>query len=213
MTTHDEEEPDRQVTDAGTDSEAADVAGATSTAANPRVRVEQLQHLLGAVIQRLTVLEQSHRRVSAAVDTADHEGPPAMDPAPWVWYVPPELTADPQANVHLFVAWYNEVYVGSENGRARPIPACWDQHPGLAMEIAALAALWHSANRGRGATPRDAQTWHHQWRPAFINRLPEWIHPHCLDGYHRVAGAAPRTNRFAPAPPELGGDTNGKDTK
>lgn len=161
--------------------------------------IEQLEHVVGVLIRRTTMLEQSLQRRTATVETStDGEGRAPMEPAPWVWYEPPELTADPEHNVHAFVSWFNQTYAGSPSGRARRIPSCWEQHPGLAMEVSALAALWHAANRGRGAHPRDATLWHHQWRPGLISRLTDWVRPQCLDGAHRDAGAPPRANRFAP---------------
>jgi hypothetical protein len=66
------------------------------------------------------------------------------------------------------------------------------------MEIATLAYSWHSANTGPAANPREAQYWHHQWRPGFTDRLTrEWVHSDCIDGEHRAAGAIARLNRFA----------------
>jgi hypothetical protein len=99
--------------------------------------------------------------------------------------------------VNSFVAWYNITYVGVDGSRAKPIPGCWRQHPGLAMEVATLAYSWRAANTGNLANPREAQYWHHQSRPGFTDRLArEWVHTDCLDGEHRAAIASERADRF-----------------
>jgi hypothetical protein len=64
------------------------------------------------------------------------------------------------------------------------------------MEVANLAYSWHAANIGASVSPREAQYWHHQWRPGFTDRLArEWVHTDCVDGEHR-AGMAERADRF-----------------
>jgi hypothetical protein len=126
------------------------------------------------------------------------------EPADWVWFTPPaaaedepETPEDPPFTVGNFVTWYNITYVGVEGSRTTRIPSCWRQHPGLAMEIASLAYSWRAANIGPSASPREAQYWHHQWRPGFTDRLTrDWVHTDCVDGEHRPAGAIGRTNRF-----------------
>jgi hypothetical protein len=131
-------------------------------------------------------------------------------PAAWVWFTPPDAAQDdpntdddPRITVNNFVAWYNLTYVGVEGSRAKPIPDCWRQHPGLAMEVANLAHSWRTANIGPSASPREAQYWHHQARPGFTDRLTrEWIHADCADGAHRAAGADERTDRFSLAEQE-----------
>ncbi|MCA1694488.1 MAG: hypothetical protein LC749_07045 [Actinobacteria bacterium] len=96
-----------------------------------------------------------------------------------------------------FVTWYNITYIGSKAAARNSSPDCWRQHPSLAMELATLVYSWQEANIGPSAKPRDAQYWHHQWRPGFTDRLTrEWTHADCLDREHRAAGAAPRPDRF-----------------
>jgi hypothetical protein len=64
------------------------------------------------------------------------------------------------------------------------------------MEVANLAYSWRAANIGTSASPREAQYWHHQWRPGFTDRLArEWVHTDCVDGEHR-AGMAERADRY-----------------
>jgi hypothetical protein len=157
---------------------------------------------LNARVDRLTKANRS-RGQGDSDDGQDEEQ--ASDPDAWVWFTPPAAAEDnpdthndPRITVDNFVAWYNVTYVGVEGSRAKPIPACWRQHPGLAMEVANLACTWRAANIGSSASAREAQYWHHQWRPAFSDRLTrEWVHAECIDGEHRAAGAAERSDRFA----------------
>lgn len=118
------------------------------------------------------------------LDQQNEEDP--WRPAEWVWSAPAlDETADPETTVESFVAFYNRTYVGLDGGKAKPIPPCWRQHPGLAMEVATLAYTWLTANIGPTANVRDAQNWHHQWRPVFADRLTrDWAHADCLDGHH-----------------------------
>lgn len=142
-------------------------------------------------IDRLEKASGSHGQVSDGEDQ-DNDAP-----AVWVWFDPPASVEDHPDTVENFVAWYNVTYVGIEGSRARPIPDCWSQHPGLAMEVASLAYSWRAANIGPSASPREAQYWHHQWRPGFTERLArEWIHADCIDGEHRATGAPEREDRF-----------------
>ena len=111
------------------------------------------------------------------------------DPAPWVWKspYPPNKgdAAEPQSVVENFVEFYNDTYVGLAGSKAKPIPSCWRDHPGLAMEVATLAHAWLAANLGASADIRDAQAWHHQLRPAFMDRLArDWVGSDCFDGLH-----------------------------
>lgn len=159
---------------------------------------------LAATLAALTsLLDEFAERIAALEST--HKARPLRlgDPAPWALYTPPAAAEhplhsdqDPLFTLDNFVAWYNLTYVGHTGTRARPIPDCWPEHPGLASEIATLAYTWHQAFTGRDANPRDAQHWHHHTRPGFAERLTsEWIHPHCHDGRHKPTGAPARPNR------------------
>lgn len=153
---------------------------------------------------RVAHLDKANRSRSQSDTGEDHE------PAAWVWFTPPaaseddpDTTDEPQFTVSNFVAWYNITYVGVEGSRATRIPNCWRQHPGLAVEVASLAYSWRAANIGPSASPREAQYWHHQWRPGFTDRLTrEWVHTDCIDGEHRATGPDERPNRFARAEQE-----------
>ncbi|TDD37783.1 hypothetical protein [Saccharopolyspora elongata] len=160
---------------------------------------DELHAILTEVIQRLRATETKVQDLERAFgEVMQEETRKRSEPAPWVWVPPPATTNDPRTNVRAFVEFYNLTYFGA--GRAQRIPECWEQHPGLAMEIATLAAAWRAANLGRSAHPRDAQSWHHHWRPGAIDRMVrDWTHPSCLDGDHRPAGADSRVDRFTAA--------------
>ena len=151
---------------------------------------------LNTRVDRLTRANQPSGRRGR--DEGHDEEQENHDPVVWVWFTPPTgAEDDPRIAVDNFVAWYNMTYVGIEGSRAKPIPDCWRQHPGLAMEVANLAYSWRAANLGETASPREAQYWHHQARPGFTDRLTrEWAHTECLDGEHRAAGAHERPDQF-----------------
>jgi hypothetical protein len=154
-------------------------------AVNPH-QFEQMQVLLEQFVARMVTLET--RVAQVATNNRPSPQPECDDgeAASWVLYPPPALTGDPYADASAFVDYYNTVYIGRSDGRAQRIPSCWEEHRGLAMEIANLAATWHAANTGPSANPREAQWWHHQWRPGTIDRMiRDWLHPDCLDGQHR----------------------------
>jgi hypothetical protein len=157
---------------------------------------------LAATVAQLNDRVEHLDKTSRSRDHSDTGEPP--EPAAWVWFTPPaaaednsDTTTDPRSTVDNFVAWYNTIYIGVEGSRATRIPSCWRAHPGLAMEIATLAYSWRAANIGPTASPREAQYWHHQWRPGFTDRLTrEWVHTDCTDGDHRATGAAEQEDRF-----------------
>lgn len=156
------------------------------TAVDP-AHFEQMQELLEQLVTRVVALENHVADLSKGREKRG-AGPALEDSevAPWVLYPPPALTGDSHADVRSFVEYYNTVYIGRSGGRAQRIPACWEEHPGLAMEIANFAVTWRAANAGPLANPRDAQLWHHQWRTGTIERMiRDWLHPDCLDGSHQ----------------------------
>ncbi|SDP97175.1 hypothetical protein SAMN04487905_1244 [Actinopolyspora xinjiangensis] len=167
-----------------------------------QAQVNTLTDVVSSLSTRLNALDN---RLEVLENTEDND-PVEDQPAPWVLYTPPAAAEDrhhrddeqsPLWTVENFVAWHNVTYVGLPGGSSRPIPPCWRHHPGLALEIATLAYTWRRANIGATANVRDAQYWHHQWRPGFAARLTDWVHSHCLDGRHRDSGAPARTDRFS----------------
>ncbi|MEU7477087.1 hypothetical protein AB0A63_13960 [Lentzea sp. NPDC042327] len=183
---------------------AGEPADSGGGAGDRDAQITTLINLAETLKRKLARLELKLNELAARIpaETQTEEEDPAA-PAAWVWFIPPAAAEndpggdeDPRFTVGNFVAWYNVTFVGVDGGRARPIPPCWPQHPGLAMEIAALAYTWRAANIGPAATERDAQQWLHQWRPGFADRLArDWVHPDCLDSDHRDEQAV-RANRF-----------------
>lgn len=168
-------------------------------------QITALTEIVGALANTVAQLSDRVEHLARANRSSGHgEQQDDRGPAAWVWFTPPAAAEDdPRITVDNFVAWYNMTYVGIEGTRAKPIPDCWRQHPGLAMEIANLAYSWQAANIGEAANPREAQYWHHQSRPGFTDRLTrEWIHADCVDGEHRTNGAGERPDRFAQAEQE-----------
>lgn len=173
-------------------------------------QIAAITEIVGTVAQNLRRVEGRVNRLAKTVN----DTPPAAEdeedqsaPASWVWFTPPAAgedepgsDQDPRVTIENFVAWYNATFAGIEGSRSKPIPSCWQQHPGLAMEVAALAYTWRSANVGPSSSARDAQYWLHQWRPGFADRLTrDWVHADCLDDDHREGGPLPRESRFAAA--------------
>lgn len=140
-------------------------------------------------------------------DDSDNDTKPHDRPAGWVLFTPPAAAEDrahqsqghtPSWTVDNFVRWYNQTFLGLPGTVNQPIPPCWSEHPGLALEVATLAYAWRRSNVGPTANIRDAQHWHDRWRPGFLARLPGYVHAHCLDGRHKQVGATFRADRFSP---------------
>ena len=164
---------------------------------------QQIAALLDIVASQARSLRRLEREVGR-IGKKSRAEPGEHEPGAWVWFSPPAAAEDdpdrendPRWTVDNFVAWYNITFVGVDGSRARPIPPCWQEHPGLAMEVASLAYTWRAANIGPDAHPRDNQYWLHQWRPGFTDRLArEWVAPDCLDGNHRPGLLDPRPDRY-----------------
>ncbi len=129
-------------------------------------------------------------------------------PAEWALFPVPERSADyPPATLELWVQFYNATYVSTTSSTGddhnRAVPSCWLQHPGLAAEVATLAASWRAGFVGPGADPVAAQNWHDRWRPGFAARMRAWVK--CSQNRHvpQAEGASPeREHRFGTTPPE-----------
>lgn len=173
--------------------------------------IVDLDHQISALTGIVSSLSEKVHQLMRAPSRLD-DGDPSRTgnedgPAPWVVFTPAPAAEDhihradnhtPMWTLENFVSWYNNTYAGVPGAVARPIPACWHEHPGLAQEVGSLAYSWLRSNVGPAANVRDAQHWHHQWRTGFAARLGDWVHPHCLDGRHRPSGAQPRADRFSP---------------
>lgn len=130
-------------------------------------------------------LVQAQGRALEAVDVAVtkvvdlREG--TLRPAPWSYHLPPPMT-DVDV-LPTWVAWYNLRYAPLEY--TKRIPYCWQQHGGLAAEIATLAYAWQRAFNDVKANSDAAQMWHDRWLPGFLSRVRWWAPASCLDGNHR----------------------------
>lgn len=145
-------------------------------------QIRALVEIVGTVARSVNELSGRVDRLAAGDDATSSND----ELAAWVWDGPAVSEGDPRLTVDNFVSFYNATYVGVEGTRAKPIPSCWKQHPGLAVEVVSLAYTWRTANVGAGANIRDAQQWHHQWRPGFADRMVrDWVHADCFDGVHR----------------------------
>lgn len=138
---------------------------------------------LGAVVLKLLGdMEGLTEHVDELADTVEALSKKATAdedaPAQWALFAVPERHEHPQATLQLWVEFYNATYVsttqsvGEDHNRA--IPGCWLQHPGLAAEVATLAATWRAAFVGPTADPANAQNFHDRWRPGFAARLRTW---------------------------------------
>ncbi len=129
-------------------------------------------------------------------------------PAEWALFPIPERSTDyPPATLELWVQFYNATYVSTTSSTGddqnRAIPACWLQHPGLAAEVATLAASWRAGFVGPSADPVAAQNWHDRWRPGFAARMRAWVRCGVNRHVPQPEGCSPeREHRFVPSPPE-----------
>jgi len=104
-----------------------------------------------------------------------------LRPAPWCYHQPP-----PMKDVDIlptWVAWWNLRYGPQEH--TKRIPYCWEQHGGLAAEIATLAHTWQRAFDDVKANSDAAQMWHDRWLPGFLQRMRQWVPADCFDGAHK----------------------------
>ena len=103
-------------------------------------------------------------------------------PAPWCYHEPP-----PMKDVDVlptWVGWFNLRYAPQEHSKR--IPYCWEQHGGLAAEIATLAYAWQKAFNDVKANSDAAQMWHDRWMPGFLQRMRTWVPADCFDGTHKA---------------------------
>jgi hypothetical protein len=123
-----------------------------------------------------------------------------LRPAPWCYHDPP-----PMRNVDVlptWVAWFNLRYAPLE--ASKRIPYCWEEHGGLAAEIATLACAWQKAFDDVKANSDAAQMWHDRWLPGFLQRMRWWAPTDCFDGEHRDD---PRQRQLTPAEPSAAAGT------
>lgn len=165
----------------------------------PAVDPQQLLDVVAGHHERLGGLEQR-------VETLEHGKPLKHGaPADWCWYPPPQILQDPRKTLAAFVKFYNQTYAvndAPEPNPNPPIPPCWNQHPGLAAELATLAASWREAFTGPAASTARAQQWHDTIRPGFAARLPRWTGSKltgCEHGLHETTDPGYRPDRWTAA--------------
>jgi hypothetical protein len=142
--------------------------------ADLRSSVANLTDLVRAQGRAIEALDGA---LSSIVDVRDG----TLVPAPWCYHQPP-----PMINVDVlptWVAWYNLRYAPRE--ATKRIPYCWEQHGGLAAEVATLAHSWQRAFHDVKANTDTAQMWHDRWLPGFLTRMRWWAPTDCFDGDHR----------------------------
>jgi hypothetical protein len=165
-----------------------------------------MDDLGAAVLKRLGDVEELADHVSeldSAVAALTRKARVDKDaPAEWALFDVPAFTEHPPATLQLWVEFYNTTYVtttssvGDDHNRA--IPGCWLQHPGLAAEVATLAACWRAAFVGPMADPANAQNFHDRWRPGFTARLRTWA-PCSAERHNSNPNGSPeRPTRFDP---------------
>lgn len=160
---------------------------------------------LGPAVMKLLgdmeTLTEHVNELDGALQAQAATAPAAQDtPAEWALFEVPERDEHPVLTLQLWVEFYNATYVsttqsvGEDHNRA--IPGCWLQHPGLAAEVATLAATWRSGFVGPTADPANAQNFHDRWRPGFAARLRTWAP--CSTERHttNVNGSPERPTRF-----------------
>jgi hypothetical protein len=89
-------------------------------------------------------------------------------------------------------AWLNHDYSWR---MARPIPACWPNHPHLVHELAVLAWLRVIADQALDIGP--IEDWHRYALPAFLNRMGDRMGDSCSTGHEDWPGASRHAGYWA----------------
>lgn len=153
--------------------EDAGVPSDTAELVDLRREVAELRDLVRAQGRALEAIDAA---LSKLFDTREGK----LQPAPWCYHQPP-----PMKNVDVlptWVAWFNLRYAPLEH--SKKIPYCWEEHGGLAAEIATLAVNWQKAFDDVKANSDAAQMWHDRWLPGFLQRMRWWAPAACFDGDH-----------------------------
>lgn len=143
---------------------------------------------VGALRRNLATLSDLVNKQNRAIEAIDgvlgklidaREGD--LRPAPWCYHDPP-----PMRDVDIlptWVGWWNLRYAPQEH--TKRIPYCWQEHGGLAAEVATLAFTWQKAFNDVKANGDAAQMWHDRWLPGFLQRMRYWVPADCFDGTHK----------------------------
>ncbi len=159
--------------------------------ADLRREVAELRDLVGAQGRAIEAVDAALAKI---LDL--REG--TLRPAPWCYHDPP-----PMQDVDVlptWVAWFNLRYAPLETSKR--IPYCWEEHGGLAAEIATLACTWQKAFNDVKANTDAAQMWHDRWLPGFLQRMRWWTPADCFDGEHRDDPRRRRADRVESAAAE-----------
>ncbi|HET9873177.1 MAG TPA: hypothetical protein VFP89_11370 [Propionibacteriaceae bacterium] len=153
---------------------SASNVGGPDEIADLRREVGNLRDLVGAQGRAIEAIDAA---IGKLLDSRDGR----LRPAPWCYHEPP-----PMKDVDVlptWVAWFNLRYAPKE--QTKRIPYCWEQHGGLAAEIATVAYAWQKAFDDVKANSDAAQMWHDRWLPGFLQRMRGWAPADCFDGSHR----------------------------
>ena len=153
-----------------------DVDGLTGAEAIKALRGE-LANLRQHIALQDAAIEALDVALAKVIDVRDG----TLRPAPWCYHEPP-----PMKNVDVlqtWVAWFNLRYAPLEHHKQ--IPYCWQEHGGLAAEIATIVHAWRRAFNDAKANTDGAQMWHDRWLPGFLLRMRTWVPADCFDGSHR----------------------------
>ena len=143
--------------------------------------VELLRNELANLWQHIAAQDRAIEALDVALAKIIDVRDGTLRPAPWCYHEPP-----PMKNVDVlqtWVAWFNLRYAPLEHHKQ--IPYCWQEHGGLAAEIATIVHAWRRAFNDPKANTDAAQMWHDRWLPGFLLRMRTWVPADCFDGSHR----------------------------
>lgn len=161
--------------------ETPDFFGAGTPVPNESEQIASLRREMTGLLDLIRAQGRAVEAISGALDKIIDSRDGTLTPAPWCYHQPP-----PMENVDVlptWVAWFNLRYAPLESGKR--IPYCWEEHGGLAAEIATLAHTWRKAFNDVKANTDTAQMWHDRWLPGFLHRMHWWAPADCFDGDHR----------------------------
>jgi hypothetical protein len=134
------------------------------------------------------------RLTAAAKDETEHESRRvAMLHRPWD---PPNCPPEIRRNVYVWLdevaSWINEEHTWRTDC---VIPVCWDLHPHIVHELAAVACLRWESNFAR--TPAALEEWQRFTLPAFLSRIVDRIgETGCPPGRHQPNPGAGRNRIY-----------------
>ncbi|MHA6803259.1 hypothetical protein [Salinifilum ghardaiensis] len=104
---------------------------------------------------------------------------------PWNWSLLTPAEQDALAGlIDDWVATYNHALA---TARAEIVPACWRQHPGLAIDLAVQVWLYYANHRSSNATPGFAAEYYGRHLPGFRGRVASYLGESasdCREGRH-----------------------------